>query len=72
MTISLAVSNKATILQECPIGLFMSKDDNVLCVKTEYGLESYIVESGEIFWGGTDNVKDLAKVEVYPCEVNYV
>lgn len=67
MVISLVVLDELKTLQECPVGLFVSKNDGVLCVKTEYGLESYIVASGERFWGGTDNEKDLSKVEVYPC-----
>lgn len=62
-----SILNKETTLQECPIGLFVF--ENELCVKTEYGLESYIVSSGERFWGGTDNEKDLAQIKVYPCEV---
>jgi hypothetical protein len=41
-------------LAECPIGLFMYRDE--LCLKTEYGnnegrIDAYIVSSGEFFWG---------------------
>lgn len=54
-------------LEDCPIGLFVS--NNELCVKTEYGLDAYIVSSGEKFWGGATNMKDLANVMVTPCEI---
>lgn len=53
-------------LSECPPGLFL----HGLCLgfKTEYGqMECFVVESGEAFWGGTDNKKDLAKLNVQPC-----
>ena len=56
-------------LEECPIGLFKSMDGIELCLKTEYGLESYIVSSGERFWGGVKTLEELAKVRVIPCKV---
>lgn len=55
-----------TTLEECPIGLFLSMDEK-LCLKTEYGLESYIVSTGERFWGGAKNEEELRKVRVIPC-----
>lgn len=55
-------------LQDCPVGLFLSEGE--LCVKTQYHLESYIVSSGERFWGGTTNKNDLANVQVKPCYIS--
>lgn len=52
--------------EDCPVGLFEINGE--LCLKTEYGLEAYIVSSGECFWGGTDNTDDLRNVMVNPVE----
>jgi hypothetical protein len=48
--------------KNCPPGLFMHTHNegtsgalDVLCVKTEYGEDAYVVASGEYFWGGTHN-----------------
>lgn len=62
--------NKACTFEECPIGLFLK--DNELCLKTEYGLEAYIISSGEMFWGGAKTGEDLRKVIVTPCKVKEV
>ena len=62
------LKQKSCKLKNCPIGLFISKNGE-LCLKTEYGLESYIVSSGERFWGGAKSQDDLSKVVVTPCEV---
>ena len=51
-------------LKDCPIGLFLYNGE--LCLKTEYALDSYIVSSGEMFWGGVSNREDLAHVKVRP------
>lgn len=59
---------RSCTLEKCPVGLFISKND-VFALKTEYGLEAYIVSSGERFWGGVNNLEDLKNVRVYPCEV---
>jgi len=53
-------------LSDCPIGLFKSVSTGTLCLKTEYGLDSYIIESGERFWGGTSSQDTLADVKVIP------
>ena len=59
-------------LRDCPIGLFLY--NNELCMKTEYDLDSYIVSSGEMFWGGVSSREELAHVKVRPyliLERNY-
>lgn len=66
--LGIEVSNEKIILKECPIGLFTSMD-NELCLKTEYGVDSYIVSSGEKFWGGAKSQDELEKVLVFPCSI---
>lgn len=56
-------------LIDAPIGLFMFGE--TLCVKTEYanlqyGVEAYIVESGEIFWGGAKTKEERHNLDVTP------
>lgn len=51
-------------LKDCPKGLFIK--DETLCVKTEYGNESYIVWSGEYFWGGAKTKAEIGEVLVLP------
>lgn len=58
------MQNKLVPLKECPIGLFLK--ENTLCVKTEYGLDAYIVSSGEYFWGGAKTKEERANVLVLP------
>ena len=58
------MSNKLVPLRNCPIGLFIK--DNTLCVKTEYRNESYIVWSGEYFWGGAKTKQQIGDVLVLP------
>lgn len=48
----------------------MHKD--TLCVKTEYGNESYIVCSGEYFWGGARTKDAIGDVLVLPIEDSFV
>lgn len=55
-------------LARCPIGLFETLD-GVLCMKTESGLNAYIVSSGEKFWGSAKNQEELAAERVIPCKV---
>lgn len=67
------MSNKLVPLRDCPIGLFV-KGKN-LCVKTEYGIESYIVSSGEYFWGGAKKAEEIGDVLVLPvpeCAVEVI
>lgn len=53
-------------LQSCPAGLFLFGE--TLGFKSEYNLEPpYVVESGEVFWGGTNNDMDRALLIVQPC-----
>ena len=66
MVMSLVMLDNPISLKDYSAGLFIS-NDGVLCVKTEYGNESYIVSSGERFWGGTENEKDLGELQIYPC-----
>ncbi len=59
------MKNKRLVkLKDCPIGLFIK--DGTLCVKTEYGNESYIVWSGEYFWGGAKTKAETGEVLVLP------
>lgn len=69
-------SNK-TKLTDCPVGLFMY--EGYLALKTEYALGNndkgyapmcYIVESGEVFWGGANNYKELCELEVEPVNIS--
>ena len=61
-------------LYMAPIGLF--DFEGTLCVKTEYSTarrpDAYIVESGEYFWGGTDDPHEAAMLMVMPLEVGPV
>lgn len=61
---------KLVPLRECPIGLFIK--DDTLCVKTEYGNESYIVSSGEFFWGGAKDKEQIDNVLVLPIDDSMV
>lgn len=49
MVMSLVMLDEPISLKEYSAGLFISNEGE-LCVKTEYGNESYIVSSGERFW----------------------
>lgn len=40
--------------------------EDTLCLKTEYGYESYIVSSGEYFWGGAKTREQIGNVLVLP------
>jgi hypothetical protein len=60
-------------LCELPVGsLFMTPDRKCLALKSEYrtdkgAIEAFIVGSGEMFWGGTDDPRvqrDLLVLEV--------
>lgn len=64
------MNNEMIPFEECPIGMFMCGGE--LCLKTEYGLEAYIVSSGERFWGGVDTLEQLRHVKVCPVEVEPV
>ena len=61
-------------LKDLPPGsLFLYGD--TMALKSEYrtedggAIESYIVGSGEMFWGGTSNPKELEKLEVFELEM---
>lgn len=59
-------------LIDAPVGLFMSKEGE-LCLKTEYiadwGVEAYIVSSGETYWGGAKTAEERNNLDVTPIEV---
>ena len=59
------MKNKLIPLRDYPKGLFISKN-GVLCAKTEYGNEAYIVWSGEYFWGGAETKKAIGDVLILP------
>lgn len=58
-------------LIDAPIGLFMSKEGE-MCLKTEYiadwGVEAYIVSSGETFWGGAKTAEERNNLDVTPVD----
>ncbi len=64
-------------LGECPPGLFLY--GATPCFKSEYKTESmsrpgvwqsdaYVVDSGEYFWGGTNNPIEREALEVVPVQ----
>lgn len=63
-------NTKLVTLRECPIGLFMH--DDTLCVKTEYGNESYIIWSGEYFVGGAKTKEEIGDILVLPIKDEFV
>lgn len=58
-------------LIDAPVGLFLSKEGE-LCMKTEYiadwGVEAYIVRSGETYWGGAKTTKERNNLDVTPVD----
>ena len=58
-------------LIDAPVGLFVSKEGE-MCLKTEYiadwGVEAYIVSSGETFWGGAKTAEERNNLEVTPID----
>ncbi len=58
------MKTKLVKLKDCPKGLFVH--DDTLCVKTEYGTESYIVWSGEFYWGGAKTKAEIGENLVLP------
>ena len=61
-------------LADAPVGLFVFNGE--LCLKTEYiaewGVEAYIVSSGETFWGGAKTAEERNNLDVTPVEVDIV
>lgn len=59
-------------LIDAPVGLFLYK--KTLCVKTEYiadwGVEAYIVSSGEILWGDAHTAEERNALEVIPVTID--
>lgn len=58
--------NELIPLKDVPVGLFIH--NNELCFANEYG-EYFIVNTGEVFWGGTNNKEDRAKLIVQPVKI---
>jgi hypothetical protein len=58
------MKSKLVKLKDCPKGLFMH--GNTLCTKTEYGVESYIIWSGEYYWGGAETKDEISDCLVLP------
>ena len=67
-----------TTLQKLPAGsLFLTKDEKTLGMKTEYmtetgAIEAYIIGSGEMFWGGTNNPDAQKTTEVYRVKTKLI
>jgi len=57
-------------LAACPPGLFVVGDS--LGFKSEYGLDAFVVESGEYWWGGADKKEEVATQIVQPCIVETI
>lgn len=60
------ISDEKLPLKRCPPGLFLY--DDILCLKTRYGVESYILCSGEYF-SVSSSWQDQYETEVYPCKI---
>jgi len=61
-------SIKKVTLEKLSAGSLFQYEETI-ALKTEYGTESgaieaFIVGSGEMFWGGTNNAKDQRKLKV--------
>jgi hypothetical protein len=67
MIINFQGPNKKCRLQVCPPGFFIYNDD--IHFKNEYG-DAYCGDTGEVFWGGTDNKEDRDKLMVEPIKLN--
>lgn len=68
---SVKPKNKPVRLRNCPVGLFIfiNKSGNkILCHANNYN-KYYIVDSGEVFWGGTHRAEDRESLMVYPCKI---
>ena len=61
-------------LIEAPVGLFLWNGE--MCLKTEYiagwGVEAFIVSSGETFWGGAKTSEERNNLDVTPIEAEPV
>lgn len=71
-TIHVYPNVRRTTVAKCPIGLFLWNE--TLCLMTEYSSDSnqrdsYIVSSGEYFWGGAGTSVERARLMVTPCKV---
>ena len=56
--------------ENCPVGMFLH--GSTLALKTKYGLDAYIVSSGEQFCGGANDSEELRSIEVTPVEIEPV
>lgn len=59
-------------LKDAPVGLFYSADGE-LCLKTKYsypwGMDAYVVRTGEVFWGTAVDIKERDELEVKPVPI---
>lgn len=70
MKIEMKPDNFECTLAECPPGLFLFGD--MIGLKSEYGDCEAYCDSGEAFWGGTDNPKDQKKLKVIPLTYSVI
>ena len=62
-------------LAECPPGLFIfdAADYQTLGFKSEYGVDNpYIIDGGEVFWGGVNTKEARGKLPVQPCQAVWI
>jgi hypothetical protein len=66
-------------LEDCPVGLFQF--GRTIGFKSEYmtqqsngdfSIDAYVVESGEYFWGGTNNGEDQRALFVTPIDFDRI
>lgn len=59
-------------LKDAPVGLFYSADGE-LCLKTKYsypwGMDAYVVKTGEVFWGTAVDINERDELEVTPVQI---
>lgn len=62
-------------LKDAPVGLFYSADGE-LCLKTNYnypwGIDAYVVRTGEIFWGTAVEISERGELDVTPVSVDTI
>ena len=62
-------------LKDAPVGLFYSAYGE-LCLKTKYsypwGMDAYVVRTGEMFWGTAVNAEERDNLDVTPIDYSEI